>query len=104
MYVLHAFFTQNSMKPLYVLEELGVEFEFRFVDLFKGENRAGSFLAMNPVGKVPVLEHNGEYLFESSAICRYLANNEGSHLYPESALERVNSAGTTIWFHLDLSE
>ena len=39
MYRLHGFFTQNTMKPLYVLEELGVDYEFRFVDLVKRENR-----------------------------------------------------------------
>ena len=33
MYRLHGFFTQNSMKTLYVLEELGVDYEYVYVDL-----------------------------------------------------------------------
>ena len=89
MYRLHGFFTQNSMKPLYVLEELGVDFEFNYVDLGGGANRTDAFRSMNPVGKVPVLEHDGEFLFESGAICRYLASNEKSPLFPADKLERA---------------
>jgi glutathione S-transferase len=89
MYRLHGFFTQNSMKPIYVLEEMGVDFEFSFVDLMKGENRTDSFRNMNPFGKVPVLEHDGEFLFESGAICRYVAGAEKSPLYPADKLQRA---------------
>jgi glutathione S-transferase len=89
MYRLHGFYTQNTMKTLYVLEELGVEFEFCFVDLMKGENRTDAFRAMTPVGKVPVLEHDGEFLFESGAICRYVASEEHSPLLPADKLQRA---------------
>ena len=68
MYRLHGFFTQNSMKTLYVLEELGVDYEYVYVDLAKGENRTEQFRRMTPAGKVPVLEHDGEFLFESAAM------------------------------------
>ncbi len=51
MYRLHGFFTQNTMKTLYVLEELGVDYEFRFVDLTKGENKSESFQNMTPLAK-----------------------------------------------------
>jgi len=88
MYRLHGFTTQNSMKTLYVLEELGVDYEYRYVNLFKGEQKTPEFLAMNPVGKAPVLEHDGEFLWESGAIVRYLGNVEGSPLYPAEPLER----------------
>ncbi len=89
MYRLHGFFTQNSLKTLYTLEELGVEYEFVFVNLMKGEQRAEAFLAKNPMGKAPVLEHDGEFLSESGAICRYLANAEHSTLYPEGKMQRA---------------
>lgn len=89
MYRLHGFYTQNSLKALYVLEELGVDFEFHYVDLFKGEHRGEAFRRMTPVGKVPVLEHDGSYLFESGAICRYLANAERSPLYPADPKQRA---------------
>jgi len=89
MYRLHGFFTQNTMKTLYVLEELDVDYEFVFVDLAKGANRSGDFQAMTPIGKVPVLEHDGEFLFESGPICRYVASNEKSPLFPADKLQRA---------------
>jgi glutathione S-transferase len=89
MYRLHGFYTQNTMKTLYVLEELGVDFEYMFVDLMQGENRSDAFRAMTPIGKVPVLEHDGEFLFESGAICRYVASVEHSPLLPADKLQRA---------------
>ena len=89
MYILHGYFTQNSMKPLYVLEAIDADFEFRFVDLGKGENRTDEFRAMNPVGKAPVLEHDGMFLFESGAICRYVAGEEKSPLFPADRVQRA---------------
>jgi glutathione S-transferase len=89
MYRLHGYFTQNTMKTLYVLEELGVEYEFCFVDLAKGANRTGEFRSRTPIGKVPVLEHDGEFLFESGAICRYVASLEHSPLFPADKLQRA---------------
>lgn len=37
MFRLYGYFTQNSMKTLYLLEELGCDYEFVFVDYGKGE-------------------------------------------------------------------
>ena len=39
MYKLHGFFTQNSMKTLYVLDALGVDYEFCYVDLMTGASQ-----------------------------------------------------------------
>lgn len=98
MYRLHGFFTQNTMKTVYVLEELGVEYEFVFVDLMKLENRTEEFRAMTPAGKVPVLEHDGEFLFESGPICRYVASVEKSPLYPADKLQRARvDQWMTFW-------
>ena len=89
MFRLHGFFTQNSLKTLYVLEEVVGDFEFQFTDLSKGEQKTEAFSKMTPIGKVPVLEHDGEYLFESGAICRYVANVSDSPLYPNDSLRRA---------------
>jgi len=89
MYRLHGFFTQNSMKTLYVLEELGVDYEYCYVDLARGEQRTEAFRRITPVGRVPVLEHDGEFLFESGPICRYVASVEHSSLYPADKLQRA---------------
>ena len=89
MFRIYGFFTQNSLKTLYVAEEVVGDFEFQFVDLAKGEQKAEAFTRMTPIGKVPVLEHDGECLFESGAICRYIANVADSPLYPVHKLQRA---------------
>jgi glutathione S-transferase len=89
MFRLYGFFTQNSLKTLYVAEEVVGDFEFQFVNLAKGEQKAEAFSRMTPIGKVPVLEHDGECLFESGAICRYIANVADSPLYPLDKLQRA---------------
>ncbi len=89
MFKLYGFFTQNTLKTLYVLEEVVGDFEFEFVDLAKGEQKSESFASKTPVGKVPLLEHNGETLFESGAICRYIANVTDSPLYPADKMRRA---------------
>jgi len=89
MFRLYGFYTQNSLKTLYVLEEVGADFEFQFVDLANGENKTAAFAEKTPIGKVPVLEHDGEYLFESGAICRYVANVMDSPLYPADKMQRA---------------
>jgi len=86
---LYGFNTQNTMKVVYTLEELEVDYDFTFLDLFKGEHKQESFLKLNPVGKVPVLQIGDDSLFESGAICRYAANAAKSPLYPEDALQRA---------------
>lgn len=89
MFRLYGFFTQNSLKALYVLQAVAKDFEFVFVDLSKGEHKSAVFQEKTPIGKVPVLEHDGEYLFESGAICRYVANVTKSPLYPENKMQRA---------------
>ena len=89
MFRLYGFFTQNTMKTLYVLEAVGADYEYEFVNLGEREQRREQFMQMNPVGKVPVLEHDGEHLFESGAICRYVANVLDSPLYPADKMQRA---------------
>lgn len=89
MYTLFGFPTQNSKKVLYVLEELGVKYDYKYLNLMEGENRTEEFLKINPFGKAPTLQHDGKSLFESGAICRYIANVEGSELYPADKMKRA---------------
>jgi glutathione S-transferase len=63
----------RSIRVLWTLRELGVDFEFVNVNLGAGENRRPEFLALNPAGKLPVLVDGDFVLTESVAIVLYLA-------------------------------
>lgn len=91
MYRLYGIPTQNTFKVGYVLDAVGVDYEYQFVDLAKGEQKTESFLKITPVGKVPALKHNDFSMFESSAICRYVAVAEKSNLYPQDQFQRARN-------------
>ena len=78
-----------SNKVRFTANAINVPFEYIKVNLRAGEQRQESFLKMNPVGKIPVMDDNGFYLFESNAIIKYLANREKSNLYPSDLKERA---------------
>ncbi|GLJ52777.1 hypothetical protein SUGI_1124210 [Cryptomeria japonica] len=62
-----------SRRVLACLIEKDIEFEIVPVDLFKGEQKKPEFLALQPFGKVPVVQDGDLTLFESRAIIRYYA-------------------------------
>lgn len=86
---LYAFRTQNNMKVLYVFEELQLDYDFHFVDLFKAEHLTPEFKAIHPFGKTPALKMGDKTLAESGAICRYVASVAHSPLYPADKFERA---------------
>jgi GST-like protein len=75
----------NVRKVLIMLEELELAYELRHVAVFKGEQFAPEFLALNPLGKVPVLvdPRLPAPLAESGAILFWLAEREGALLPAE---------------------
>jgi glutathione S-transferase len=78
-------FSPNSRKVRAVAYELGIKLEHQHVDLLKGDQRIPAFLAMNSNGRVPVLDDDGFFLWESAAILRYLNAKKGGTLVPRDA-------------------
>ncbi len=75
----------RSFRCLWMLEEAGVDFQHVPVDWAAGESRTPEFLAINPNGKVPVLDDGSLRLFESLAINYHLARNHAAGLWVEHA-------------------
>lgn len=63
----------RDLRPMWLLEELGVEYERILLDPTKGENKTPEYLKLNPTGKVPTMVDGSTVLFESALICEYLA-------------------------------
>ncbi len=89
--VLHGVGSPNVIKVVLMLEELGLDYRLNFVDVFRGGQFEGDFLAKNPLGKVPVLEDPrlAAPLAESGAILIWLAEREGGRFLPATQPARA---------------
>ena len=67
----------NAHKCRLLMSMLGVDYERVEVNVMKGENRAPEFLALNPLGLVPVLTDGDDVVRDSGAILVYLAMKYG---------------------------
>jgi len=86
--IFHMQASGNCWKPRVALHQLGHAFELIDVDIMTGETRTEAYLAMNPNGRVPLLQlPDGRYLAESNAMLIHLA--EGTPLMPEDAYDRA---------------
>ncbi len=87
----------NGYKVRLLLAQLGIPYEYVEKDIMKGETRTPEFLALNPNGRIPVLQlDDGTALAESNAILFYLA--EGTAYLPADRLER---AGVLQWLFFE---
>jgi glutathione S-transferase len=68
----------NAYKAALMLSLCGADWEPRFVDFFGGETRTPAYRAINQMGEVPVLEHEGRRLAQSGVILDYLAGRFGA--------------------------
>lgn len=88
----------RSFKVLAAAAYLDLEYERRVVDLGKGEQRSAEYLAVNPNGKLPALDHDGFRLFEANAILQYLASLRPERgLLPEDPARRAEVAQWQFW-------
>lgn len=71
----------RATRPRWMLEELGVPYELKTLNVAEGENKRSDYLAVHPLGSVPALEDGELKLFESAAILQYLADK-----FPEKGL------------------
>ncbi|WP_108484626.1 glutathione S-transferase family protein [Oceaniglobus ichthyenteri] len=97
MITLHHCHQTRSMRVLWLLYELEVEFNLR-VHPFDRGLRSDEFLTRSPAGRVPALELDGDILWESGAICEVLCER-----FPERGLGRipgeVDRPDFLMWLH-----
>ena len=95
---LHTFATPNGRKASIMLEETGLPYEVRKVDIERGEQRSPAFLALNPAGKIPVIvdPERGRTVAETGAILFYLAERAGV-LLPRTSAERSEVLRWTLF-------
>jgi glutathione S-transferase len=84
----HAEPAANSLKSMIPLLEKGLPFQSIYVDLHKFEQHSDWFVAINPEGQVPVLDHDGVIVTHTSVINEYLED-----VFPDIPLRPRDPAG-----------
>jgi len=86
---LYTWKTPNGRKISVMLEETGLPYTLKPVDISAGEQKAPAFVAISPNGKIPaIVDHEGSAplsIFESGAILTYLADKSGKFLAASGA-------------------
>lgn len=73
----------RAFTALWLLEELGQPYELESFAIRDGRHKKDDYLALNPMGKVPLVVHEGVPVSETGAIALYLADRIGSELAPK---------------------
>ena len=77
---------------------LGIDCEFRPIDLARGDQRASEYVALNPNRKMPTLEDDGFVLWEANAILFYLASKRPERgLWPADVRSQADVLRWLAW-------
>ena len=79
MITLHHVPFSRSFRVLWLLEELGLDYEVKRYSIRDGSMRDTAFLKVSPAGRVPALEMGDRVLFESGAIVQMLCETYPDH-------------------------
>lgn len=86
----------NCLKVKWLLDYLGIPYDWQEIDIMTGATRKPDFLALNPAGQVPlVVLEDGRTLAQSNAILLYFG--EGSDLVPEDRYARGRMLEWMFW-------
>ena len=97
MITLHGSMASRAHRVVWMLKECGLVFEHLQTNFFDGSTHKPEFLALNPNGRVPVLDDGGFVLFESLAINLYLAKKYGGSLGPADEKEDALALQWGFW-------
>lgn len=93
MYAVIGTLTSRTFRILWALEELGQPYEHEPVP-----PHSERVLALNPVGKIPVLLVDGTALTDSTAILTFLADRHGALTFPAGSIARARQDALTHRF------
>jgi glutathione S-transferase len=96
----------SATRVHWALEELGVPYEKKKLDLAAGDQTKPAYLALNPNGKVPLLVDDGTVIFESLAILLHLGERYGvdKGLFPGPGAERTEAFKWLAWGGVTMTE
>lgn len=104
LYVNTGYTSPYALAVFVALKEKGIPFELRELDLDKGEHLAPELADAFGTMRVPMFEHDGFRLTESSAICEYIEDtfSDGPALYPADPKQKARARQIQAWVRSDL--
>ncbi|SFT92293.1 glutathione S-transferase family protein [Sedimentitalea nanhaiensis] len=90
MYKVYGGIASRAFRVLWLLEELGQTYE-----LIPSKPHDSAVIALNPSGKIPVLQDGTAALTDSTAILTYLADKHGGFTYSAGTIERARQDSLT---------
>jgi len=87
----------NVQKVMWTLDEIGLAYEHIDAGGQFGGLDTREFRAMNPHGRIPVIDDDGTVVWESNAIVRYLCAEHSKALWPASPRARAEADGWMDW-------
>ena len=93
----------RTIRPLWMLEELGLPYDNVKVS-FVNETRTPEFLRLNPNGHIPVLQDGSLTLWESLAINLYLARKHDKGLWPKTVEAEGRTFQWSFWAMTEAEE
>ncbi|OAB61066.1 glutathione S-transferase [Leptolyngbya valderiana BDU 20041] len=92
----------NAYKARLFLELLNLDYEYKRVDLMKGEHKQPSYLAINPFGQVPALVDGDRLLQDAQGILTYLARQYGGEVWLPS--DAISLSRVVRWLSVTAGE
>ena len=107
LYIANKNYSSWSMRPWVLLRQAGIDFEevyIRFDSFALGSEFKTRLQAVNPVGKVPVLVHDGLAVWDTLAIAEYVAEYAaeqfpGKQLWPQNRAARARARSICAEMH-----
>ncbi len=87
----------RAFRSLWMLEELGLEYEHVQTHFATGDTRKPEYLELNPNGHIPTLVDGDLVLWESMAINLYLARKHDQCLWPKSLEDEGHAFKWSLW-------
>lgn len=88
----------NCMKPKWTADVTGTDYDWVEIDVLSGVTQSEDYLAINPVGQVPLARWpDGRVLPQSNAIMLYIAEQAGSDLIPSDPFRKAQMNSWLFW-------
>ena len=98
----------RAIRPLWVAEELGLNYQHVALPYREGATHRPEFLALNPNGHIPVIDDDGIIIWESMACALYLARRFGTgqpeSIAPQSPREEAEALRWSFWAVTELEK